>query len=264
MWRIIGVFKNSSGDWNLKLIRNTILTSDELPSTYTYNGTSFRIRSTNGGNYVIWNSTKTATNYNDWTTASLQYWLNGSDGYFGTLSSGAQALVDKTYTYYLGNVGVYTTPEQDTTISAYNNERGSIVCSSNITENTHTNNCNIWYGNKATWSGKVALLYPSDYGYSSNSSCWTRALYGYSNGCQNKSWIFESFNISDIEWLLSPASHRLEYATELSPAGFIRNGRSASGYNNENGARPVLNLLASASIDANHTGSSSDPYIIIE
>ena len=83
-WRIVGIFKNSSGEWNLKLMRNTVLTSAELPSTYTYGGTSFTIENGTTG-YVYWNTTPTGRNENDWTTAGLQYYLNGTNGYFGTL-----------------------------------------------------------------------------------------------------------------------------------------------------------------------------------
>jgi len=264
MWRIVGMFKNSSGDWNLKLMRNTMLTSAELPSTYTYSGTSYTIENGTTG-YVYWNYSGTTDN-NDWTTAGLQYYLNGTDGYFGTLSSGAQALVDTSYTYYLGNYGWNV----DTAISSYTSERGSTVCSSSVTSNTHNNNCNIWYGNKATWSKStnsnangIALLYPSDYGYSASSSYWgSPTLVDWSSTQGNTSWMYATANHTTYEWMLSPSSDGSYYAARWDSSGFVGYYYVYNGYGG--GARPVLNLLSTAEIDTNHTGSSSDPYVLIE
>jgi len=249
MWRIIGLFKNSSGKWNLKLMRNTMLTSAELPTTYTYNGTSFTIENGTTG-YAYWNSTKTATNYNDWTTAGLQYYLNGIDGYFGTLSSGAKNLIDTGYTYYLGKHS-----SNLMTVGAYTDER---------------NTSNIWSGNKATWNkatysnaNGIVLLYPSDYGYSASSTYWdSRLLYDYSVGADDTSWMFKTANHSNNlgEWFLSPYFEANSYVAYWQSIGSV-SGKSATNYSD---VRPVLNLLSTAPIDANHTGSSSDPYVVIE
>jgi len=258
MWRIVGMFKNSSGDWNLKIMRNTMLTSVELPSTYTYNGTSLQIEDGTSGE-AYWNSTLTGTNYNDWTTASLQYYLNGTDGYFGTLSSGAQALVDTNYTYYLGNYG----NQVDTAISSYTSERGSTVCGSGITSNTHTNNCDIWYGNKATWNGKVALLYPSDYGYSASFSYWSSpVLWNWTTTQGNTSWMQTTANHTDkLEWMLSPSSLSFDAAPLRTQQGAVIGNFGV--FVGGDGVRPVLNLLSSAPIDTNHQGNETDPYVIV-
>ena len=259
IWRIVGMFKNSSGEWNLKLMRNTKLTSAELPSTYTYSGTSFTIEYHITG-YAYWNSTKTGTNYNDWTTAGLQYWLNGTDSYYGTLSNGAQALIDTSYIYYLGNVTNYGNNADDTTITSYTNERKNAVCGSGITSNTHTNNCDIWYGNKATWNGKVALLYPSDYGYSASSSYWSgTTLYNYNSAARDTSWMYATANHTTSEWMLSPSSNDSYYAARWDTSGFV--GLNRVNYN-AYGVRPVLNLKFTATIDTNHQGDENDPYIL--
>jgi len=267
IWRIIGIFKNSAGEWNLKLMRNTMLTSAELPSSYTYSGTSYTIEDGTTG-YVYWNNSGPINN-NDWTTAGLQYYLNGTDGYFGTLSSGAQALVDTSYTYYLGNVTSYDDTADDTTISSYTSERGSTVCSSSVTEDSQNNNCNIWYGNKATWSKStnsnangIALLYPSDYGYSADSSYWSSpTLYNYDTGPKDTSWMYATANHTTYEWMLSPSSYYSGSAAYWYTSGCVD---YSNVYHNNNGARPVLNLLSTAEIDTNHTGSSSDPYVVVE
>ena len=249
IWRIVGMFKNSAGEWNLKLMRNTMLTSAELPSTYTYNGTSYTIEYNTTG-YAYWNSTNTATNYNDWTTAGLQYYLNGTDGYFGTLSSGAQALVDTSYTYYLGNFNYETA----TAISGYTDERDA---------------SNIWSGNQATWSKStntnangIALLYPSDYGYSASSSYWSDpTLYNYETGPMDTSWMFKTANHTTNEWMLSPSSGDSSSAARWYTTGYVDLG-IVDDFNY--GVRPVLNLKSTATIDTNHEGTEADPYILIE
>ena len=260
IWRIVGIFKNSSDEWNLKIMRNTVLTSAELPNTYTYGGTSFTIESNTSG-FAYWNKSGTTDN-NDWTTAGLQYYLNGNDGYFGTLSDEAQTLVDASYTYYLGNVTNYNNSADDTVISSYIRERGSTICDKNLTLQTQNNNCNVWYGNKAIWSGKVALLYPSDYGYSASSTYWSgTTLYKYNTSAANTSWMFKTANHTYYEWLMSPGSSVSDAATYLITAGYVSNFQVyIYGY----GVRPVLNLLASAPIDTNHQGTESDPYIVLE
>ena len=232
-------------------MRNTVLTSAELPSTYTYGGTSFTIENGTTG-YVYWNTTPTGRNENDWTTAGLQYYLNGTNGYFGTLSSGAQALVDTSYTYYLGNFISSTA----TVISGYTDER---------------NASNKWDGNKATWSKStnsnangIALLYPSDYGYSASSSYWsTPILNNWSSTQANTSWMFKTANHTTSEWFLSPSSDASFFAAYLGSSGPVWFFSVVGNDGSDLGARPVLNLKSTAPIDINHAGTSSDPYIII-
>ncbi|MCG4775144.1 hypothetical protein L0O83_18830, partial [Lawsonibacter sp. DFI.5.51] len=74
-------------------------------------------------------------------------------------------------TYYLSNVTYNSGIGTASTV--YNEERANPVeCGASVTFNSHNNSCNIWNGNKASWTGKIALLYPSDFGYASSSSNW--------------------------------------------------------------------------------------------
>jgi len=270
IWRIVGIFKNDAGNWNLKLMRNIVLSSEELPSTYIYDETSYLIEEETTGT-AYWNSTLTAINYNDWTTAGLQYYLNGEDGYFGTISTVSQALIDTSYTYYLGNVGV-TPKEQDTTVSVYKNERGTTVCDSSITKETLNNNCNVWYGNKTIWNKSlysnangIALLYPSDYGYSASSIYWSSTTLYYYSGAKDTSWMWAT-NTTD-EWFLSPSSsssNRAAYWFSIGVENAI--GAVLSYYVDSKYyvVRPVLNLLSTATIEDNGAdGSATNPYVIV-
>jgi len=248
IWRIIGVFKNSAGEWNLKLMRNTILSADELPSTYIYDGTNYNI-SFVMSNVVFWNSSETnEDDDNDWTTAGLQYYLNGSDGYFGTLSSSAKVLIDVSYNYYLGNFN----RETATSISSYIDER---------------NSSNITYGNQELWSGAVGLLYPSDYGYSASSNYWNTVLNLYKDGAMDTSWIYLMDDFT-YEFMISPALQNSILNTVIYTDGAVDYSVTASNYDESLGdyigyVRPVLNLLSSTSIDTNHQGNETDPYVIV-
>ena len=134
-WRIIGIFKNVNKSSNstedlVKIIRKDFI------------------------EYIAWDSTWN----NNWPTASLQNTFNG-DYYNGTYTTGALKnnavrnaiesvvwnLGGTSYEYYSSN-GL---PKH-----WYSYERGTTV-----------------YGeNSTTWTGKIALMYPSDYGYATSGS----------------------------------------------------------------------------------------------
>jgi len=266
IWRIIGVFKNSSDEWNIKITRNRVLSEEELPSTYTYNEINFDIKDYKLN--VFWNSNLTGVNYSDWTTAGLQYWLNGTDGYFGRFTSDAKELIDTNYTYYLGNVNdIY-----DTVISSYINERKNVVCDSSLTEESHKNNCNIWYGNKATWQGGISLLYFSDILYTVNSNHWNSlAPSDWQDGVQQStSWFMNTMNSVEyydkLEYTLNPYSYNrvdvISWAwlsiTPYSCSGTVRLPYGAGM------VRPTLNLLSTIKIENNDAdGSETKPYVLV-
>ena len=261
LWRIIGIFKNRNGEWNLRLLRDKVLTTDELPNTYVYNGKTYNIENSTTAN-AVWNSLKAATNYSDWTTAGLQYFLNtekdtnGVAGYYSTFSTKAKELIDDGYEYYLGNVHF-----QSNTLEVYDMERGTTVCGSSITKSSHENNCNVWYGNKTSWQGAIGLLYPSDYGYSASSTNWnTILLSGFGDKAYLSSWIANTTNRTTYEWFLSPSSYNTVQIIRLHTSHSVGFDSAATKF----AVRPVLNLLSEAKMDLGHKGTKSDPYIIIE
>ena len=279
IWRIVGVFKDTIKDEEgnvvlengqptyeekVKLMRNTWLTSAELPATYTINGTANTIEYNTTGT-AYWNKKDSYPGLqNDWTTAGLQYYLNTEQdesatpnpGYLSFLSTEAKELLSLT-TYHLGNV-VYGY-SGDTAISAYINERGTTVCESSVTSDSHNSNCNIWYGNEASWNGYVGLLYPSDYGYSATNTYWSTLLVYYNSGAMNTSWMQQTANHSNSEWLLSPSSYGAYIrAVYWDTRGVVSYNRTDSYY----GARGVINLISSATVlDA--AGTIDEPYIVV-
>ena len=254
-WRIIGVF-----DGKLKLIRGSQI------GTYSWDN-----KNTNTG---------AENNYgkNDWTTARLMKLLNPSDYY--TVDSNDNNLGQSLYynstsgkcysgqnnatkdcdftstgikndetknmiaetTYYLGgwnNVSVY--PNQ-----IYEYERGTTVYTGRPT---------------TPWTGKIALAYPSDYGYAADlNQCKDKTLYDYDNRtCTSNNWMkaIITNNGSNNGWLLTPDSGTSNIAWRVYSDGFVGNYDYAF---RAIGAVPVLSLSSELGIESGGDGSSSKPY----
>ena len=172
-WRIIGVFEvetlSSSGytkEYKVKIVRDRIGTS-------------------------AWNGINSATNYNDWTTATLMTTLNNGDYYNRTGTYVSNGLTDtakkqiSTTKWYLGNVtwsnGYGTTKE------LYIQERSANVSS----------------GNSQTWNGKIALIYPSDYMYASSACYNDDTKKGYEvNGSSPYNTDYRNETCKSTNWLL--------------------------------------------------------------
>ena len=262
-WRIIGIFSEELADNTteefIKIVRNEVLPAGSMPTSYyiAEQDNTYTITNSSSPQYTYWNNPTTlkSTNYNDWTTAGLMYYLNTVEddsetpnaGYLSTLSSGAKNLIRET-TYYLGNYKWDT----DTAITGYESEKSS----------------NIWNGNQTIWRGSVALMYPSDYGYSADSAYWTSILYNWgqaeSDGSYaiSTSWMYETMTNTQnyYYWFLSPSSLSSSLAQILAPSGMMGIFSVRSNYS---GVFPVINLISEAKIFAGD-GSESSPYVILE
>ena len=178
LWRIIGVFsEDTHGVSGQKLIK--IIRSESLGS-------------------IAWDSANT----NDWSTASLQTtlngdYLNGSGSYASTgIKSDTARNMIETVTWKLGGTASYTSSSNGLASHFYGYERGTTVYS----------------GRPTTWSGKVALMYPSDYGYATSGgsttnrdACLAKELYNWDSSsfsdCKNNDWLYDS---STYQWTLTP------------------------------------------------------------
>ena len=171
-WRIIGVFKNITKEDGTKEDLVKIIRNDYIGE-------------------LRWDSNFA----NDWSTATLQTTLNG-EYYNGTYATGALKN-DTTRNAIESVVWNLGGSEWDITVSAYYAaERGTTVYS----------------GRPITWTGKIGLMYPSDYGYATSgntttdrATCLSKSL-GYWNSasdCYNNDYLF---NNSHDQWLLTPYS----------------------------------------------------------
>ncbi len=261
MWRIVGIFneENASGvvEERIKLVKDEPISLEtEVETTITKNGVTYNTFASTTGTkykYFYWNypDANYTGNKNDWTKAGSQYYLN--ETYYNNLSN--NNLIEE-MKYYLGNV---TTDSSgflsETNAEVYTQERGSVVCDSSVTEFSQNSSCNIWYGNQATWNGKIALLYPSDFGYASDVANWSNDYQtGYSNGLSLTNWMFNNEMFGT--WFLSPSSDYPRRVAVVNNDGNLRGSNVAYG---DAVFRPVLSLNSQTLIGSG-TGSYEDPY----
>ena len=151
-----------------------------------------------------WNTTAS----NNWTTATLMTTLNSGNYYNRTGTYESNGLTDNAKNqisstkWYLGNV----TAENNSNDSqgTYREERSTSV----------------WSGNKQTWDGKVALIYPSDYMYAS-SNCYNNGTTGanyYDSTCKSTNWLLDTNNSF---WTVSPSSSNSSSARYVNPSGAV-------------------------------------------
>ena len=233
LWRIIGVFSEDthglSGQKLIKLIRSESL-----------------------GN-IAWD-TKNTYGVNDWSTAGLQTalngeYLNGTGSYTSTgIKSDAARNMIETVTWKLGGTANYSSASNGLASHFYGYERGTTVYS----------------GRPTTWSGKVALMYPSDYGYATSGgsttnreACLVKELYNWNSSsfsdCKNNDWLYDS---SAVPWTLTSDSSTSNYVFFVNSDGSLNNAAAAF-YGN--GVHPSIYLKSNIGISGG-TGVSSDPY----
>ena len=210
LWRIIGIF-----DGQLKIIRNESL-----------------------GN-MQWDS----NNVNDWSTASLQNYLNND--YYGTIDSNDQTKIDSNYVWKLGGS---STNNDVTAQMFYERERGTTVYSGRPTE----------------WTGSIALMYPSDYGFSTSggsttnrSSCLAKKLIYWNSveDCYTNSWLYDS---SSDQWTLVPRASYSNIVFRVYSGGNVGGSFYATG---SSAVRPAVYLLSNVEI-VSGDGTSSSPFIL--
>ena len=246
-WRIIGVF-----DGKIKLIRGSQI------GTYAWDNKD--------------TTTGAENNYgkNDWTDARLMKLLNpgyeskitGGSLYYNAKSgncysgqSNATKACNFTSTgiknattrnlisdtiYYLGGHNSFSVyPNQ-----IYEKERGTTVYSGRPTE----------------WTGKIALAYPSDYGYAADLGKCSQNLNNYNNStCTSNNWMKAIVAVAPNHgWLLTPRSGIASNVWYVySSGGVYYNSYVYNAY----GVAPVLFLNSDANVKSG-TGTSSDPYQI--
>ena len=234
-WRIIGIF-----DGKLKIMRDTSI----------------------GG--LAWDldknddSSKTSCD-NDWSTATLQKLLNGS--YYN--GSG-------TVTYYSGHSGTKTTSLNMTNIGIKNETTRNMIAETtwnlggwkdtSLYPNQiygYERGTTVFSGNPTIWTGKIALAYPSDYGYATDfNQCINKQLSNYNDTiCTSSNWM-KSIFASRSCWLLTADSDSNFTMWLVDSSGKVENGSEAR-FNYA--VSPVLYLNSDIRLESGD-GSSSNPY----
>ena len=113
------------------------------------------------------------------------------------------------------------------------------------------------YGSNPTrWTGKVGIMYPSDYAYAADLSKCTKTGYNYNKdttNCTGTDWLFNS----SYQWLMSPTSGISTYAWGVYEAGYVLH--VGNGVGAEDGVRPLA-VLKSDVIKLEGEGTNGNPY----
>ncbi len=259
LWRIIGVFDVDDGtgkvEKRLKIIRNESIGNYSWDNKNMETGAETRYAKnewsdsrlnyllnpnhdgeTNGGS-LYWNrkSGKCYWGYANMTT-NCDFTSTG-------LIDKAKAMIDDAK-WYLGGSSTY---ENITPSMYYTEERGT----------------NVYSGRSTSWSGKVGLIYPSDYGYATSggttidrTSCLTKSISDWSrvDDCRNSNWLYNH----TYYWTLMPHSSKTDTVYPLSSSGYLW---EYSAHYTDVAVIPVVYLKSTVKVSGG-TGEEDNPYII--
>ena len=257
-WRVIGLFNNiTKGDGSkenlVKIIRN-----DSIGQLSWDSSPDIDFNACYGGN--------------NWSKSSLQLLLNSGIYYNGTTGThyncrGAYGAGD----YYKLQLNFTSTGlKNDTTRNAIEevvwNTGGIPSSSGSLTSSAfyqYERGTTVYSDNPITWTGKIALIYPSDYGYatagSTNNDRATCLSTGLTSSDDTLKDCYNSNNnylfYSDVAYLTTDASSsQLVYQSYSDSRGLI-NDPSTFAFN----TRPALYLKSSFTVK-DGDGSENSPY----
>ena len=272
IWRIIGTMKSVDDGTGNKEDRVKLIRASSI-------------------GYYSWDTSESSVNkgygVNEWSQADLMkllnpsyesetvggslYWNNKSGTCYSDRNNETEAcnftstgIKDKLKTLIsdaVWNTGALTTSSQIAS-KFYTEERSnntSKICST-------SNYCNDGLTRTSTWTGKVGLMYPSDYGYATSGGSTTdrttclntnlKSWNSYSE-CYNNDWLFNS----SYQWTLSPLanSSRAFHVLQVDSRGNVGAYYSTSLYHSD--VHPVVYLISSVKVQSGD-GSSSNPFIL--
>ena len=236
LWRIIGVF-----DGKVKIMRNSIIGSYAWDNKNTYGK-------------------------NDWTDARLMKLLN--PGYESETTGGSLYYNSGVGSCYSGQNNA--TETCDFTSTGIKNDTTRNLISDTLyylggwnTSEIYSDQfygyergTTVYSGRPTSWTGKIALPYPSDYGYAADLGSCTVQLGSYDNStCTSANWMKSIFT-SIYNWLLTPNSGSVNGPWYVDSPGYVDNFTSTYV---AGGVAPVLYLGSELGIESG-TGTNSDPY----
>ena len=230
LWRVIGVFsmKTEAGNTEnlVKLIRNE-----------TLDGLSWH-----------------GSNNNNWSSATLQQQLN--NGYLNATDSTCDFCQFNTKTCYFSETGINSTARNMIESVIWNLGGTSSISATADSFYTAERGTTVYSGRPTEWTGKVGLMYPSDYGYAVLASSCERTTNFESYGktaCAGNNWL----KSDSYQWTLTPISSTLHYVFYVHYNGDLDSLSASIGF----GARPSIYLKSNIAIMGG-SGSYSDPFKI--
>ncbi len=264
LWRIIGVFNNvTKGDGSKENLVK-IIRADSL-GDYSWDSSDSSVNSGYG--------------VNDWTDADAMKLLN--PGYDSVSVGGSLYYNAKSGTCYNGSKNATTSCDFTSTGLKNDTTRNAIETvvwnlGGTNTYNTSSNGlASHWYGYErgttvytgrpTTWTGKIGLMYPSDYGYATSggttkdrTSCLAKELFNWDSSdfsdCKGNDYLLDTNN---WQWTLAPRSAYAYFVFYVRRDGYVCSDFAYNTY----AVRPVLFLKSSILLDKG-TGESSNPYTL--
>lgn len=187
---------------------------------------------------------KNSTANNNWSTSELQTYY--SNTYYNSLSLDSKNNIDNV-TWNLGSSTDYASNETGSTTKWYDYEKGE----------------GVFEGNPSTFTGKIGLISPSDYGYATSGGtttprnvCLNTSLTNYQDNadCTANNWLFLA---NKAQWLMTPAMANNENYFILNSTGNLEEASSDTTVAD----RPVLYLKAGIMVKGGN-GSAGNPYVI--
>ena len=285
-WRIIGVFKNVTKSDGIKedlvkIVKDDVLSDSSFFWDYKKNGVG---------------TSTTDYGSNDWTDSQLMMMLNPIDylksGYTidnnVVKDSKGQAIYQNMGSYYNGTSGCkpaavasganFTCDSIDFTSIGLKNDTTRNVIESVVWNLGGTANYSLaashWYGyergttvysgHATIWTGKIGLMYPSDYGYATaggsttgRATCLAKEMNNWDGSnvsdCKNNDYLYKS---GHSQWILTSNSSGARGVFLVSMSGLVNSLSANSG---RYSVRPTVFLKSDISITSGD-GSSATPY----
>ena len=264
IYRVIGVFDSNShgveGKYLVKLIRSRILgdfswgaynttntsgTYSSYKNDWTGNTTGVKANANVLLNEFFYNKTNTSSTYgncSDWT----YYWNSNSYKTFSCsdivghgLDSNSQNYVEEVTWYLKGYTG-----------NGYS-KQNFYLCERGLS--TDTTNCMSANSGAydASTTGKVGLMYASDYLYASSYFADSNTTTASSSYYGNKNWLYKGF-----EWTITPDTDSSSDVSYVSSGGILFVGYYSFG---GDGVRPTFYLKSNVNVTGG-AGTFDDPY----
>ena len=247
IWRIVGVFNNiTTIDENGKEKKESLVKIVRNDSLGDYSWDSSGSDKNDGLGVNEWSQAdlmnELNTDYiNQNPTGETTNWYNGQNnaktGTYNYDKNIKSKSIDKIAKVRWNTSG---TTYGASALNSYNQERSTTSIGTPSDNVPRTN----------TWDGKIALIYPSDYGYASTDRACRDNMNSKTNdvsNCKNENWLFNSA----YQWTLSPLSSLANIVLLVSAGGGVVNGSAGSAF----GVRPAL-FLKSDIVIAGGTGES--------
>ncbi len=270
LYRIIGLFPNESGEYEMKLIKYDYTTKEELGDStaavggsysgnYTARNDFYRGSSKNEIGVYYWNYRTDSGKYNSkWNDSNLNQ-INLNSFYLSYLTKKVAGLSEHITEHKWETVGISNADSYNAK-QVYNKELGNekIAIGTNNCYDDGSDQARACTEKDLIYEDQIGLMYVSDYGYAAYPEAWNQIVNnsnGYDNYVvRNNNWMFMGL----IEWSLSRllnSNSNIWYLTYL--------GDFSSSFDwimfQYKAVRPVFYLSSNTKI-ASGDGSKINPY----